>query len=54
VATIDDLARLAERGGYMILHQIEQGVACYLVRDAGATYCYRALQGVPAEEHRPC
>jgi signal peptidase I len=54
VATIDDLARLAERGGHMILQQIEQGAPCYFIRDAGATYCYRAEQGAAAEERRPC
>jgi hypothetical protein len=48
VATIDDLARLAERSGHMILHEIEieQSVSRYVVQDAGVAYCYRAA--VPA------
>ena len=52
VATIDDLARLAERNGRMILHEIEQGASRYVVQDDGVAYCYRAtVPGRPAEEH---
>ncbi len=51
VATIDDLARLAERSGRMILHEIEQGASRYVVQDDGVTYCYRiAAHGTMAEE----
>jgi signal peptidase I len=54
VATIDDLARLAERGGHMILHPIEQGISRYLVQDAGVTYCYcTAALGCSPEERLP-
>jgi signal peptidase len=44
VATIDDLARLAERGGHMILHQIDCPTACYIVQEAGMTYRYQMLE----------
>jgi signal peptidase I len=55
LATIDDLARLAERGGHMLMHQLEQGVACYFVHDAGITYCYRvATRGAAVEGQVPC
>lgn len=50
LATIDDLARLAERGGHMLMQQIEQGAACYFVHDAGITYCYRAAAPGAARE----
>jgi signal peptidase len=51
VATIDDLARLAERNGRMILHEIEQGASRYVVQDDGVTYCYRIVAlGTPTEE----
>jgi hypothetical protein len=55
LATIDDLARLAERGGHMLMHQLEQGVACYFVHDAGITYCYRVItRGAAMEGQVPC
>jgi signal peptidase I len=51
VATIDDLARLAERTGRMILHATEQGVSRYLVQDDGVTYGYQAgASALPVEE----
>jgi signal peptidase I len=53
VAMIDDLARLAERSGRMILHEIEQGVSRYVVQDDGVAYCYRAATLGPATEEQP-
>jgi len=51
VATIDDLARLAERSGRMILHETEQGVSRYVVQDDAVVYYYRvAAFSAPAEE----
>jgi len=52
VATIDDLARLAERTGRMILHEIEQGVSRYVVQDDGVAYCYCAAALGPATEEQ--
>lgn len=40
VATIDDLARLAERQGAMILHMTQNFLHYYLVQSNGATYRY--------------
>jgi hypothetical protein len=51
VVTIDDLARLADRSGRMILHCVEQGVSRYIVQDEGVAYCYQAgAPAAPAEE----
>jgi len=51
VATIDDLARLAERSGRMILHETEQGVSRYVVQDDAVVYYYRvAALGTTTEE----
>jgi signal peptidase I len=52
VATIDDLARLAERTGRMILHATEQGVSRYVVQDDGVAYCYCSLAFAPAHEEQ--
>jgi signal peptidase I len=52
VATIDDLARLAERNGRMILHEIEQGASRYVVQDDGVAYCYRVAALGPATEEQ--
>jgi len=41
VATIDDLAKLAERGGHIILHEVSGASHRYMVHDAGTTYCYQ-------------
>lgn len=40
VATIDDLARLAERQGTMILHMTQNFLHYYLVQESGTTYRY--------------
>jgi signal peptidase I len=42
VAAIADLARIAERGGRMILHEASSGEHRYFVQDEDAVYCYRA------------
>ncbi len=42
VATIDDLVRLAERNGHMILHYARGATHDYLVKDDGLTYRYQA------------
>lgn len=49
IATIDDLARLAERGGQIILHEASGTRHRYIVQDAGTTYCYK-IDG-PARVH---
>ena len=41
VATIDDLVKLAERQGQMILHQVRDGTHDYFVQDSGVTYHYQ-------------
>jgi len=48
VATIDDLAKLAERGGYMILHQDGQRAPRYLVQAGDVTYRYMPDMPAPA------
>jgi hypothetical protein len=40
LATIDDLAKLAEKGGHIILHDAGGMRHRYIVQDAGTTYCY--------------
>ncbi len=40
IASMDDLAKLAERDGRMILHGLEQNTHHYLVPDVGVTYRY--------------
>ncbi len=41
-ASIDDLARLAERDGQMLLHQVQGSTHCYLVKEGSLTYYYQA------------
>ncbi len=55
VATIDDLARIAERDGRMILHQTAGPTDRYLVPDSTATYYYQPTEAdnktsLPLEE----
>jgi hypothetical protein len=42
VASIDDLAKLAERDGHMILHEVRGTTHHYLVQDGTVTYSYQA------------
>jgi len=44
VATIDDLARLAERNGRMILHETHGRAHQYLVQDGETTYRYQVFR----------
>jgi signal peptidase I len=55
VATMDDLARIAERDGRMILHQTAGPIDRYLVPDSVATYYYQPSEvdrktSLPLEE----
>lgn len=50
VASMDSLARLAERYDRMILHEHEDGVHTYLVEEAGSHYFYETKAGVVAVE----
>ena len=43
VETIDDLAKLAERAGGMVLHEASGSAHQYLVADGGTTYRYQAF-----------
>jgi precorrin-6x reductase len=46
VASIDDLAKIAERTGRMILYQALGTERVYLVRDSDIAYCYRSVDAV--------
>ena len=57
VASIADLAKIAERGGRMMLHQSWADGQLYLVQEEDITYCYRpapkpAQMSVPGGEGR--
>ena len=45
VASIDDLAKIAERNSRMILHQAHAGEHAYFVQEDDITYCYKAASG---------
>ena len=45
VASIDDLAKVAERNSRMILHQAHAGEQAYFVQEDDVTYCYRSGSG---------
>ena len=45
VASIDDLAKIAERNSRMILHQAHAGEHAYFVQEDDITYCYRPASG---------
>ena len=45
VASIDDLAKIAERNSRMILHQAHAGEHAYFVQEEDTTYCYRSGSG---------
>ena len=43
--TIDDLAKVAERAGGMVLHEVWGNAHQYLVQDGETTYHYRTFAG---------
>lgn len=43
VESIDDLAKLAERGGVMVLHEVKGATHQYLVQDGQTTFRYQAF-----------
>jgi hypothetical protein len=43
IATIDDLAKLADKNGQMILHEVTNQTHSYTVYDENITYRYRAV-----------
>jgi hypothetical protein len=43
VESIDDLARLAERAGVMVLHEAKGTTHQYFVQDGPSTYRYQAF-----------
>ncbi len=45
VRSFDDLARLAERDGQVILRHAANGIERFIVRYAGVTYQYSASSG---------
>jgi signal peptidase len=45
VLTIDDLARVADKAGLMIMHQVRAGEHYYFVQDGKTIYQYRAAGG---------
>lgn len=45
VVSMDDLAKIAERGSRMILHQTHAGEHAYLVQEDDTTYRYRSTNG---------
>jgi signal peptidase I len=47
VASVEDLGRLAERYGLLVLHWTRSGVTTYVVQEEGSTYRYRS--SLPAE-----
>jgi hypothetical protein len=57
VLTIDDLAKVAERNGSMILHEERGAVHCYCVQDGAVIYRYQsgrpAVMGQPEEQAQP-
>lgn len=50
VASIAELAKLAERGGQVILHQAQGSLHRYTVQDSAATYCYTLVDAHPAAQ----
>jgi signal peptidase I len=44
VARFDDLAKIAERGGHMVLHQVAGGTHRYLVWDGSVAYRYSLIE----------
>ena len=48
VATIDDLAKIAERSGRMILHRSDAGGQVYFVQDDDIVFSYRVASGAQA------
>jgi len=57
VLTIDDLAKVAERNGSMILHEERGAVHCYCVQDGAVIYRYQfgrpTLKDQPQEQAQP-
>jgi hypothetical protein len=49
VATMDDLAKLADRDGRLILHAVKGRNHVYFVQDAEIVYRYTASQAGPEE-----